>query len=296
MKQIKWFDSRYYEVITDNGREYFPSVTTILSVTPKPFLANWRGNIGNEEAGALTAEAIERGNYVHSLIEHINNGGVIIYQDELEPAYRESDISNLRKYRSVKVVESQNLYIQAVRYAQLIEILKPVKILSERNVFSIKHKYAGTLDILMFLNEGTYNLPAGKVNLEGGWYVCDIKSGKTVSQDAYLQIAAYAEAVKEDKLFFDELNANGDIAGGIIIHTNAQTKKLIPGLGVHISDAIEMRNNFNDFLKVYEVYKLFPQSPPKTFDLPLMIQIKLNNEAGEAEDTAPVNELAEINQ
>ena len=67
MKKIQWFDQRFYKVVTKGKVDFLPSVTTILSVTPKPFLKNWVGSIGNEEANAYTKERMDFGSFVHSL-------------------------------------------------------------------------------------------------------------------------------------------------------------------------------------------------------------------------------------
>ena len=55
-KMIEWFDQHYYKIAED----FFPSVTTILSASPKPHLAFWRGDVGNEEASRIMKEAGER--------------------------------------------------------------------------------------------------------------------------------------------------------------------------------------------------------------------------------------------
>jgi hypothetical protein len=158
------------------GKPY-PSVTRMLEVLDKPALRYWFGrevframaaNPGLSEKEALNApyqlsdSAKARGSTVHSIVE----------------AYRHS------KTYIEGVPEPYRGYAQAFyRWTEdnHVEILE-----HERTVVSRKHAYAGTLDLLCTLN-GT-----------GKPVLIDVKTGKDIYPEAFLQLSAYRQALKEE--------------------------------------------------------------------------------------------------
>jgi len=264
MKQIEWFNEHYYKVITDKGIKYLPSVTTILSILPKPYLSQWRGNLGNYEANILSAQAKERGSNIHQACNVIAKGGVVLpgYNNELN-----SEFIEIEKYRTFMYAYSQEEYLQVYRFVKLMDILQPDVIESESKVYNLNVGYAGTLDLLMNIQAGKYKINGTKpIDIPLGVYLCDIKSGKTIPDETWMQIAAYSKAYK---LARPDVN----ICGGMIIHTNSTTKLSIEGLAVKIKSAEELEEDYNNFLKVFEVWKVNPTvSAPKIFELPEIIQ------------------------
>lgn len=66
---------------TDTGRFYtcpdasvYPSVTTVLSVLPKPGLDKWKARVGEEEAKRVMEQAAVRGTAVHDMAEKYLKG------------------------------------------------------------------------------------------------------------------------------------------------------------------------------------------------------------------------------
>ncbi|MBC7238508.1 MAG: PD-(D/E)XK nuclease family protein [Chloroflexi bacterium] len=158
-----------------DGQPYV-SVTEVLGVLDKPGLRYWFGqevwramaaNPSLSEREALAApfqivdDARARGQTIHSIVE----------------AYKHT-----RKYIE-GIPEKYRGYAQAFyRWTQDhgVEIVE-----HERTVVSRKYRYAGTLDLLVRLNGG--ELPI----------IVDCKTGKDIYQEAFLQLAAYRQALKE---------------------------------------------------------------------------------------------------
>lgn len=170
---------------TKNGNKFpYVSVTTALSVIDKPQLRYWFGKqvylamvqdptLQEKEALAspykTTASAATRGTTVHSIVE----------------AYKHT------KEHIETIPEAFRGYAQAF-YDWVkdndIEILE-----HEKTVFSEKHEYAGTLDILV------------KNNQSGKTFIIDVKTGKDIYPEAFLQLSAYKQALKEQGIEVDEI-------------------------------------------------------------------------------------------
>ncbi len=151
------------------------SVTTILSVIDKPALRYWFGkqvylamvnNPALQEKEALSAPykvsdtAKDRGTTIHSIVE----------------AYKKGSTINLEG-----TPEALQGFVKAFyRAMQEIDI---TFLEQEKTIFSKTHKIAGTLDLL------------AKVN--GSIYVLDIKTGKDIYQEAFLQTSAYKSILEE---------------------------------------------------------------------------------------------------
>lgn len=266
MRQVQWFDQRFYQVISPNGIEYFPSVTTILSASPKPYLAKWRGDIGNEAADRVISEAKHRGSSIHAACETLVKGGVVALSVPGYDCIPERELRDIATYRKVIVINSQDEYLQVWRYARLLEVLKPEMIETELTVYSIAEKYAGTLDILMFIQEGEYAINGARpLHLESGTYIGDIKSGNAISDEHFYQIAAYRHALIEHRSI--------DIIGGLIIHTNADTKKGISGLSVKLRTAKDLDTDYENFDKIHAVWRINPSATaPMVFEMPALLQ------------------------
>lgn len=155
------------------GRPYV-SVTHALNCIDKPALRYWFGKevylamvadptLSQKEALSApyktSDEARARGTTVHSIVEAYKKSGIKITPD----------IKHLKGY-----AEAFHKWVQD----NDIEIVE-----NERTVYSEKHKYAGTLDLIM--KKG------------GDTWVCDVKTGKDIYQEAYLQLSAYKHALEE---------------------------------------------------------------------------------------------------
>ena len=158
--------------------EQVPSVTTILGVVNKPALPRWAAKMTAEYAVAQKDtwtgldnraaiellkgspwrsmnDAAEKGTSIHGIAEKLLRGEQI---DFIQPGTEHA--------------------CQSV--AELITALRPKPVAIEATVWSHKHKYAGTLDLLATIDDEL-------------WLI-DWKSSKGVYPDFALQLAAYAMA------------------------------------------------------------------------------------------------------
>lgn len=279
VKQIQYFDSRYYKIQYGKGKQqkemYLPSVTEILQAYPKPFLAKWRGEIGNERADQIVMEALKFGSFVHYGAEVLARGGIIIYNPLERETYSEKEIAALvKKYGEICICRHQQEYVQLHRIWQFFNEIKPTRLQTEQTVYSIKNQFAGTLDLLMWVEGGSYGIAGAKpVTLETGYYVGDYKTGKA-GGDTFtynMQIAAYMEAVMEGS---PEVRKH--LKGGIVIHpANTQIKAGIAGLKATVIDRVKQVELFNAFLKTQAVYLLeHPVPKPTDYMMPAELVYK----------------------
>lgn len=76
---------RFY--LTPEGK--FPSITTVLSIRSRGFLAEWRQRVGAEEANRISRRAATRGSKVHNLYEkYLNNEDIDV--SKLMPHIRQN--------------------------------------------------------------------------------------------------------------------------------------------------------------------------------------------------------------
>jgi len=190
---------RFYEV----QGHLLPSVTNILGAISKPALVHWSANVErtlvSEAAADLYAAwaaqtvrpPLPRSAYLTTLLASL--GPTRAHQRQLEQA---GDIgSQTHKYiewalrvrlgaeagpEPVVCQEARHGFETFDRWAESVA-LKPVLI--ERQVYSLQHGYAGTLDLLARVN--------------GVLTVIDFKTGARVYSEAHLQVAAYRAAMTE---------------------------------------------------------------------------------------------------
>ncbi len=163
------------------GETPYVSVTTILKVIDKPALRYWYGkevyyamvkNPSISESEALKAPynksviAQNRGTTVHSIVEVYKNGTVDFekWLDGIDEEWRGYAKAFLKWIKELNV--------------NIIE--------HERSVFSEKHQYAGTCDLL------------AKINNNNHITVVDVKTGKNIYPESFLQTSAYQHALMEE--------------------------------------------------------------------------------------------------
>jgi len=164
------------------GGAPFPSVTEIITVLDKPALRIWFGRevfravvadptIREKEALAapykVSDDAKSRGSTIHSIVAAWVHSQT--YIDGIQEKYQGYAKAFYRW------IEDNHIAIQE----------------HERTVHSRKFGYAGTLDMLVVLN-GT-----------GRKLVVDVKTGKDIYPEAFLQLSAYRQALKEEGLEVD---------------------------------------------------------------------------------------------
>lgn len=165
-----------------NESDVLPSVTTIGKVLDKSGpLVGW--------AKRITAEAaVSNATELPKWIEMAGPKGAADLLTKAADYKRDtaadlgSAIHNIAdrivKGQVYSVSEEQQPFVDA--YMKFIEDWKPEFLLVEAMVFSLAHRYAGTLDLVCRLN--------------GETWLIDIKTGKGVYPDYALQLAAYGYA------------------------------------------------------------------------------------------------------
>lgn len=152
----------------------YVSVPNVLKVIDKPALRYWFGKqvylamvvdptLSEKEALSspykTSKKAMSRGTTVHSIVE----------------AYKHS-----KKHIDDKVTDEWKGYARA--FYRWIEEMGAEVLENERTVVNEKYKYAGTLDLL--------------VKIGGKKLVVDVKTGKDIYPEAFMQVAAYKEALE----------------------------------------------------------------------------------------------------
>jgi len=151
-----------------------PSVTTIASACSSPgkiaALMNWRRKVGDEEANRRTRNAVDRGNWLHGVLEDLWNGEDI--QAHLDShknyvPYFESIMGFLERVDSPLLVESAIAW-----YDPAQEI-----------------GYSGTFDMLAKMNNGAYALLDWKTSYK--------EKPDTQLADYRMQLGAYVQAIEQ---------------------------------------------------------------------------------------------------
>lgn len=270
-KQVQWYDDRFYEFEFEEGRkEYFASVTTKLGIVNKPFLAQWRGTVGNQEANRVMSEAQDKGTREHDAWETLVKGGVVLFNPRKKPVYKQEDVDQYRlEYPKVSIIEEQEEMHDIVKLSMFLERVKPVSLASEITVYSLINKDAGTMDNLLEIKEGEYMVSGSKpIFIKGGIYVADLKSGKTVDRSAFKQVACYANCVKEMGI--------ADPVGAMILHTSAQTRTGIEGFSCIVRNKEQMDQDYKSYRLTAALWEDENQDySPKVFSLPTMLTYKV---------------------
>lgn len=153
----------------------YVSVTTALSILDKPALRYWLGQqvyrafmvdptLSEQDAlaapYAVSDKAKKRGSTIHSIIESFKNTGEIV---DTTPEFQ-NYVDAFKKFvkdNDVEIVEQ------------------------EKTAVSIKYKFAGTCDLVF------------KAKGRDGVWVGDIKTGKALYPEVFIQTSAYKQALNE---------------------------------------------------------------------------------------------------
>jgi len=280
IKLVEWFDDHWYKIIYEvDGKEtteYIPSVTTKLGVIAKPFLARWRGDVGNREADMRVFESQERGTRIHHAWYTMATKGCVVYQPPRHPNFNPEELKALDDEYSgnVALMRYQDEMYDLCKLRAWVELVDPVFMHSELTVYSLTQKDAGTVDNVIRIKEGEYPVNGRKpLLLPEGLYVADLKSGKTVDLDAYMQTAAYAKCVEEMGL--------GEVMGTLILHTGAKTKTGIEGLATLYRNKEQMAQDYEDYRLASALWeRKNADAKPKVFEFPAMLTIKKEQDNG----------------
>jgi len=284
VKLIEYFNEHWYKLELESGEVvYYPSTTTKLSVTAKPFLAHWRGDIGNREADLRMQEAADRGSRLHHAWSVLCQGGAVIYQNPKRPAYSWEEIESLRvEYLDLlAILQNQEEQVQIWKLSRWLEALKPTRIISEQIVYSHANQRAGTCDNFLAVEEGEYPINGkAPLKLEKGLYIADLKTGKVVDDDAFLQTSDYAHMLVEMAYSGVDwasalIKEFGEPKGSLIIHTSAQTRSGISGLATLLRTKDEMAQDYEDMQYVAKIWdRKNKDAKPTIFEFPSLITMK----------------------
>ena len=283
IKLCEYFDQHYYRIEDEDGTfEYYPSTTTKLNASPKPFLATWRGDIGNREAEIRLFEAGERGKRIHFSINLFLNGGTVIYNPYQRPNYTEEEIASLKAEGNLFILQQQDEMLQVIKFQDWYNVINPIIVETELTVYDEDEKEAGTIDIIADIEAGTYEVAGSKpLKLEGGRYVVDIKSSKEVYDEAYLQLSSYRRMYNKR---FKGLVGFVEAREALVIHTNAQrVKKGIAGLMTHLRTSEELDADYEAFRHIAAIWDRNNTSRPKYLEFPTMVKLKKEIEDGNGE-------------
>ena len=266
---IDWFDEHWYQVTLDGVTHYLPSVTTKLGIIDKPFLARWRGDLGNREADLRMHEAGDRGKRIHWAYEIALRGGIVIYDPWQHPVITTEAINELRDKHAglVAVIHTQDEMLQLTKLQKQFNTLTPTVIEVEKRVYDIANRDAGTIDQVFYVQEGDYLISGSKpIHLDDGIYLNDLKTGKNIDL-AWLQLAAYASMY--------ESMQGVKIAGALITHTAATIKGGIQGLKTLVRDrSTLLAIDYPDYRHASALWERdHKDDKPETFQFPATIQL-----------------------
>lgn len=203
------------------------SVTSALKSLPKPYLVGWAAKVAGEcavEDHDIIAAMLAKGDK-RAAIDHIKGArfrdmgkkadrGTIVHAAlENYLAGRPSDVATIDAQLEEAHVP-KNMWGSAHRMiAGLMEFLfdeEPEVIWSEATVYSRKHHYAGTADLIARMRVGDTVVPV----------VLDVKTSKAIYDEVGLQLTAYARA---DFVGLDDgkemplLPDGGEIRHGVVV-------------------------------------------------------------------------------
>ncbi len=271
VKMVEWFNDHWYKMETlEDGKlktAWCASVTTKLGVIDKPFLARWRGDLGNREADMRVFEAGERGTRIHHAINVMINKGVVIFNPFNHPNYTPEQIAELEKAGGVAIVKYQDEYLQVLKIHEWMKRVNPDVLFAEKTVYDLENKDAGTADLAVHIKKGVYEVNGSKpLAIPEGNYIVDFKTGNQVSDEASYQVAAYAHCAGKMNL--------GNFMGTIILHTSSKNKGGIKGLSTLLRLGEEMAEDYFTYRQIAKVWEIKnKEAEPETFEFPSMIQL-----------------------
>jgi hypothetical protein len=162
-QQINFLDERFYF----DGKDYWPSVTTILDVYPKGYgFIQWLKDVGNN-SDEIVRRAGVQGTNVHDAIDRFLRAEELSWVDENEKA-----IYTLEEWEMI------------LRFIDFWKTYKPEIVHHEFSCSSKKLQYGGTIDLVCRINKKLY--------------LIDYKTSNALYPSYDLQIAAYVKLWDEE--------------------------------------------------------------------------------------------------
>lgn len=174
-----------------------PGATTITGLLNKPYLIRWANQLGLEgiDSSTYTDEAAKVGTLAHALIQ----------------ADLQGEVLDMRQYSPIQVDLAENAVLSFFEWKKRHQI-EPIH--CEVPFVSDAMRYGGTVDCYCMLD--------GKPTL------LDFKTGKAIYEEYFVQLAAYAELLKEAGLPVEEcriLRVGRDATEGFEERSVADTSK-----------------------------------------------------------------------
>ncbi len=267
---IEWFNAHYYRVMEGDQAKFIPSVTTKLGIIDKPNLSRWRGDVGNREADLRMHDAAQRGTRIHWAYATALKGGAVVYDPWQKPVYTEEGISELRKkHGEVAILRTQEEQWDICKLAEQYKRLDPEVLGVEQMVYDTGANDAGTIDNILAILEGDYLIAGSKpIHLPGGIYINDLKTGKYVDDNVWLQLAPYA--VMYEKQY------GIHVTGALVTHTGSSLKTGIPGLKTLYRDRQTLfGKDYADYRHAAALWERAHEGEqPETFQFPSLITMK----------------------
>lgn len=241
-----------------NG-EYVPSVTTIIGVIDKPYLIPWALKMAQ---GYVMERMKDKGLSAYSLSPEISPNQVALWLEEMKKEYRTAlkkagDIgTEVHKWIenhikaqidplgpvSEPILPSTDSATAAIAAFLEWENVNDVKyLISEKKVFSLRHRYAGTLDVGALVN--------------GEKTIVDFKTSNSYSHDYALQTAAYVQAYNEEQ------PVNDGFTGRLVIMLSKETGMPTP-MPLEPKGSQKFSDEFDTFIAAKRVYD-WKQTLPK---------------------------------
>ena len=181
---------------TSDGK-VVPGATTITGLLAKPYLIRWANQLGLEgiDSSTYTDEAAKVGTLAHALI-----------QADLQKTQLD-----MRQYSTIQVDLAENAVLSFYEWKNR-HIIEPIH--CEVPFVSDRMKYGGTVDCYC--------------KLDGKPTLLDFKTGKAIYEEYFVQLAAYAELLRENGCPVEEcriLRVGRDATEGFEERSVADTRK-----------------------------------------------------------------------
>lgn len=214
-KQITFLDTRFYK---RNGK-FYPSITYVLGFIPKNHIfMDWLKETG-EDSEIIVKKAAEKGKQVHTAVEKLVGG---------------QELNWINSDGSARY--SLEVWQMILKFAEFWKIHQPKLISTELHVFSDKHEFAGTIDLVIELNNETW--------------IIDVKTSNQVVPVYHYQTAAYQQCFEE--CYDKKVDRRGILWLKSMTRTEDKTGKKIRGKGWNL---IESDRSFDKDFESFQLAK-----------------------------------------
>jgi hypothetical protein len=238
LQQINFLDRRVYKRAEG---VYYPSVTTILQYMPKnKFFESWLKDVGHN-ADLIMRKAGKEGTQVHEAVEKLVLGEEVTWMDNYGNA----------RY-------SQIVWEMILKFYEFWTTYKPKLIAIEKFVWSDEHKYAGTADLV--------------VEMDNEIWLLDVKTSNSIHKSYDLQLASYAKGLEEAHGI--KIERTGILWLKANTRSGSKKKGVYQGGGWQIKVVDDIDKNFELFKMIYKLYSLEnPTTEPIYNSYPTLLKL-----------------------